>query len=1027
MAHEVTNHAARPTQAPPTMQDVLIALTDYWTRRGAMIVQPFNTEVGAGTYNPATILRVLGPEPWRVAYVEPSVRPDDSRYGENPNRLQTFTQFQVILKPDPGNSQEIYLDSLRAIGVDIDAHDIRFVEDDWRSPAIGAWGLGWEVWLDGLEITQYTYFQQAGGKNLDPVSVEITYGVERIMMALQSVTHFKEIAYAPGISYGEAFGQAEYEMSRYYLDDADVATNWTLFEAYEAEARRCIEERLPVPAHTYVLKCSHAFNVLDSRGAISTTERANAFARMRSLARQASNLWNERREELDYPLGRTEPLPLAPAPTDFPEIDRPSTLLFEIGTEELPHADVTRTANSVREALTAKLAETRLGHGEVRTYGTPRRIIALVDAVEPREPDSERTVRGPRTSAAYDADGKPTKAAEGFARGQGVSVESLQRVEQGGVEHVAAVRTDVGRSAAEAVSGILAAVVSELRAEKNMRWNDPNLSFSRAIRWLVALLGETPVPVAVSSLAAGRTTRVRRTAAQPVVDVPAADGYLDFLRTHGITADPAERRSQIVAAATGLAEEVGGRIEVDGEQALLDEITNLVEHPVAIRGAFEESYLELPSEILTTVMRKHQRYLPVRAADGSLLPHFVAVADGSCDHNLVRAGYESVLRARYEDAAFFWRADLEVPPEELRARLSKLAFENRLGSVADRADRIFRLALALSVIVRLTDEQKQTLRRAGSLAKFDLGSQMVVELTSLAGTMAREYAVRAGETPAVAQALYDMELPRTAGGPLPETLPGALLALADRFDLLAGLFAVGAEPTGSSDPFALRRAALGIVNILRARPELAKVTLDSGLAGALSDIRDHGVEVPPSKRAEAREFVVRRYEQQLLDAGSDYRHVQAVLPLAPMPARAEQTLGELGRLVAEPAFADLVTALQRVRRIVPADVVPGYEPGALSEPEELGLHQELAKVCEALGVRPGADVGAGGVAGAGAGLGAYTLAEFVDAAAALVGPINAFFDAVLVMAEDPAVRAARLGLLASIRDLAAPVLDWDAL
>ncbi|HZC25817.1 MAG TPA: glycine--tRNA ligase subunit beta, partial [Actinopolymorphaceae bacterium] len=489
-------------------------------------------------------------------------------------------------------------------------------------------------------------------------------------------------------------------------------------------------------------------------------------------------------------------------------------------------------------------------------------------------------------------------------------------------------------------------------------------------------------------------------------------------------AELAERRAAIVAAAQQLAAEVGGIIDVDGEAALLDEITNLVEQPVAIRGAFEERYLELPAEVLTTVMRKHQRYLPVRSADGALLPAFVAVADGACDNDIVRAGNESVLRARYEDAAFFWRADLEVHPDEHRAGLGKLAFENRLGSMAERADRIARGAAALADLVDLGPDDRATLTRAGQLVKFDLASQMVVELTSLAGTMGREYARRAGESEAVAQALYDMELPRTAGGPLPATLPGALLALADRFDLLAGLFAVGATPTGSSDPFALRRAALGVVNILRARPsELAAVTLDAGLAAASAEVESHGVEVAAGARAGAAEFVVRRYEQQLLDAGYDFRHVQAVLPLAGRPAVAETTLAELRRrtgngdpAAADPAFADLVAALQRVRRIVPGEVAAGYDAGALTEPEELGLHQELAKIREALGFdasRPGAVD--------------YGLAEFADAAAGLVGPINAFFDAVLVMAEDAGVRAARLGLLASIRDLAAPVLAWDEL
>src|SRR6266545_5861101 len=290
------------------MQDALIRLTEYWSSNGCVITQPMNTEVGAGTLNPATALRVLGPEPWRVAYVEPSVRPDDSRYGDNPNRLQTHTQFQVILKPEPGDAQELYLGSLAALGIDLGRNDVRFVEDDWASPALGAWGLGWEVWLNGLEITQFTYFQQSGGFNLDPVSVEITYGMERIIMALQGVTHFKDITYAPGISYGEVFGQTEYEMSRYYLDDADIDTIRTLFEAYEGEARRLTEARLPVPAHGYVLKCSHTFNVLDARGAIGATERARAFGRMRTLAHEVAKLWIQRREELGYPLG-WRPLP----------------------------------------------------------------------------------------------------------------------------------------------------------------------------------------------------------------------------------------------------------------------------------------------------------------------------------------------------------------------------------------------------------------------------------------------------------------------------------------------------------------------------------------------------------------------------------------------------------------------------------------------------------------------------------------------------------------------------------------------
>ncbi|MGH4019347.1 MAG: glycine--tRNA ligase [Pseudonocardiaceae bacterium] len=986
------------------MQDALLALTRYWTDQGCMIAQPMNTEVGAGTLNPATFLRVLGPEPWRVAYVEPSVRPDDSRYGENPNRIQTHTQFQVILKPEPGNPQQLYLDSLRALGIDIGAHDVRFVEDNWASPALGAWGLGWEVWLDGLEITQFTYFQQAGGLTLDPVSVELTYGIERILMALQGVSHFKDVEYAPGISYGEVFGQSEYEMSRYYLDDADIDTNRALFDAYAAEARRMVDARLPVPAHSYVLKCSHAFNVLDARGAISTTERARTFARMRNLAREAAGLWVARRRELGHPLGLTAPLPAHPLAESGAAPSGPATLVFEVGVEEMPPGEVTRIAQLLHDDLTAKLAATRLGHGEVRVHSSPRRVIALVAGVRPREASAERTVRGPRASAAFAPDGEPTKAALGFARGQGVEVADLQRFDVDGVDYVGVVQDVPGRAAVEVLAGILPEVIAGLRAEKNMRWNAPGLSFTRPIRWVLALLGEVVVPFTVSSIASARTTYVHRTAPHPAVPVDRSDGYLDLLSRHGIVADADERRQQIIAGAAELAASAGGTIDTSAEGAVIDEVTNLVEQPNPLLGHFDESYLELPPDVLVTVMRKHQRYLPVRDAAGALLPHFVAVANGDCDLAEVRAGNEAVLRARYEDAAFFWRADLAVRPEQMRVGLTALTFEERLGSMADRADRIAMIASDLATRVELNDEERATLARAGELAKFDLASQMVIELPGLAGTMAAEYALHAGEADHVARALYEMELPRVAGGRLPQSLPGALLALADRLDLLAGLFALGAAPTGSSDPFGLRRAALGIVSILRCQPRLAGISIGDGLGVASSRQPVDG-----NAGADALEFVVRRYEQLLLDAGNDHKLVRAVLPLAVEPARADVTLSELAERIEQPAFAQLAEAMQRVRRIIPPDTPASYDPRLFEEPAEHTLHEALAKARAELSDTP------------------TGLAEFVIVAAVLVTPINDFFDDVLVMTDVPAVKANRLGLLAAIRDLGAGVLAWDVL
>jgi glycyl-tRNA synthetase alpha chain len=285
-----------------TFQDLILSLQNYWAQKGCVIQQPYDIEKGAGTFNPATFLRSLGPEPWNVAYVEPSRRPTDGRYGENPNRLQHYYQFQVILKPSPLDIQDLYLDSLKSFGVDPAAHDIRFVEDDWESPTLGAWGLGWEVWLDGMEITQFTYFQQVGGIDLKPVSGEITYGCERIAMYLQGVDNVYDLEWVDGIKYGDIHHQTEVEFSAYNFEEADVDMLFKLFDMYEQESIQLAEKELVFPAYDFVMKASHAFNLLDARGAISVTERAHYIGRVRNLSRRCAQVYVAQREKLGFPL-----------------------------------------------------------------------------------------------------------------------------------------------------------------------------------------------------------------------------------------------------------------------------------------------------------------------------------------------------------------------------------------------------------------------------------------------------------------------------------------------------------------------------------------------------------------------------------------------------------------------------------------------------------------------------------------------------------------------------------------------------
>jgi glycyl-tRNA synthetase len=564
--------------------------------------------------NPATVLRVLGPEPWNVAYVEPSVRPADGRYGKNPNRWQQWYQYQVILKPDPGNPQEIYLDSLEALGINRRQHDIRFVEDNWESPALGAWGLGWEVWLDGQEITQFTYFQQAGGFALDPVAVEITYGLERIMLPLQDVRGFTEIEWLDGLTYGDVFLKSEIEHCTYNFEQANVERLAQLYNLYEAEAENALGRGLVIPAHDYVLKCSHTFNVLDARGAIGVTERARYFARMRELARAVAEAYVKQREEMGFPLLTREQRSRGAEEQGSKAIEPlrpcvPATLLLEIGTEELPAGDLSSAIAQLEELTPKLLAEARLEHSQIRITGTPRRLVVYVENLAARQRDEERLVKGPPAKVAFDEEGRPTKAAQGFAKSQGVAVDSLEVRELDGGRYVVAVKIEKGQPATEVLATLLPDLIASLRFSLSMRWNATNVAFSRPIRWLVALLGDTVIPFEHAGVSSGRISRGLRPLNSPEIAIQRAEDYFALMEANSIVVDVEKRRLMIRQQAEKLAAEVGGRVPDD--PALLDEVTNLVECPTALLGSFDPEYLKLPPEVLITVMKKHQRYFPI--------------------------------------------------------------------------------------------------------------------------------------------------------------------------------------------------------------------------------------------------------------------------------------------------------------------------------------------------------------------------------------------------------------------------------
>ncbi len=990
----------------------MLALEHFWAEKGCLIWQPYYSQVGAGTMNPATFLRVLGPEPWNVAYVEPSVRPDDGRYGDNPYRLQQHYQFQVILKPDPGNPQELYLQSLQALGINPLEHDIRFVEDNWESPALGAWGLGWEVWLDGQEITQFTYFQQAGGFNLDPVSVEITYGLERIAMALQGCYNFRKIQWSPDYTYGDVNYQAEKEHSQYYFEIADIERVREMFKLYEEEANLALDKGLVLPAHDYILKCSHNFNILDTRGAVGVTERQAMFGRMRDLSRRSAEAYIAQREALGFPWLQKRITAKAQIEVTAPQMslpkdqkaDSPADFLLEIGTEELPAADLENAIQQLEQLVPALLTDVRLEHGEVSIFGTPRRLVVWIASLVPNQQDLTQKVKGPPAERAFDKDGAPTQAAIGFARGKGIDVKDLKKEEIDGGVYLMAEIHQTGKSVFEILPEKLAGLAASIRFEKTMRWNASGVAFSRPIRWLVSLYGNLVIPFEYAGLVSGRETRGLRFSENETCVLKNAGEYFDYLEHQGIIADPLMRKEQIASQVTRLQTSI--KASPDAESSLLAEVTNLVEAPTALLGNFNAGHLVLPPEVLVGVMKKHQRYFPVRDLQGKLMAHFITIRNGGSQHlEMVAHGNEEVIEARFADATFFMQEDNKHSIDDFIPRLDTLIFHPKLGSMLDKTGRIVKLTERLSKQLNLSAEDQAAALEAARFCKADLVTKMVVEMTALQGVIGRYYALKSGKNALAAQAVEEHYYPRFSGDAAPASLPGLVVGLADRLDSLAGLFSVGMAPSGTKDPFGLRRAAIGLVQNLMDKG----ISMD--LRQSLNDASNLlPVPLKPEVMRACSEFITGRFENLLLEVGFKHDVVRAVLAeQAHDPASALVAIRDLTDWTSRKDWGEILPSYARCVRITrDLKEVFSLDPKNLSEIQEKDLYNAFENTRKSIG----ADT---------------SLGTFLKNFAGMVPTINNFFNTVLVMDKDKNVRENRLALLQAIAGFTKGKADFSQL
>lgn len=684
-------------------------------------------------------------------------------------------------------------------------------------------------------------------------------------------------------------------------------------------------------------------------------------------------------------------------------------LLFEIGTEEIPANFMHAALENLQLLAESKMKELRIPFTQVTVYGTPRRLAFIADGVAATQADSTVESKGPAIKIAFGTDGAPSKAAQGFARGQGVAVEDLEQRDG----YIYAVKHLAGQPVSGLLPAMLTDIIHALPFPKNMRWADYDFRFVRPIRWLVALLGSEVIPVEITDVHSGNKTRGHRFLSTGEVELKNAADYVQTLADNYVVVEQDKRKAMILEQVTELARNEGGEAEVIPD--LLEEVTYLVEYPTALCGHFEEKYLSLPKKAVITPMREHQRYFPVMDADGKLLAKFITVRNGGKEHlATVAHGNERVLRARLSDAEFFFDEDRKTSLADKREKLKKVSFQEGLGNVFDKTNRLVNLALTLKKEVALNVEDEELIR-AAQLSKADLVTGMVTEFTELQGVMGREYALLDGEREDVALAIYEHYLPRFAGDVLPHSAMGCILSLADKVDNIAATFSRGMAPTGSQDPFGMRRQALGCINIL----------VNAGYTGLyFNQIFEAALQLlaVDEKKiaglvAQIVEFFKQRIKNMLTDQGIRYDVVDAVLSssttageelqldVADIFAKAQV----LAEYVATAEAQESIQAFTRVDNISKkAEVLsPVINATLLKEQVEQDLYKAVTTVDkQAIAL-----------------LKDSRYQEYMNLLNTLAAPVNAFFDGVMVMDKDENIKDNRLALLAQVRELANTVGD----
>ena len=904
-------------------QDFVIRLTQYWTDLGCLWSQPYDSQMGAGTFHPHTFLKGIGPEPWRAVYVQPCRRPVDGRYGKSPYRFQHYYQLQVILKPSPANIVDLFLGSLQHMGVELQKNDVGLLEDDWKGPTLGAWGLGWEVRANGQEVTQFTYFQQLGGLDIEVVSGEITYGLERLYMYAFGIEDGNDIPFNDSFSYRDIFYQNEFEFSHFNFTDASIPELLAEFGRCEESVFRLCEKGLVLPAYDDTLRASHTFNLLDARGAVSVTERQRYIGRVRECARKCAESYRAQREKLNFPMAQrlnADPrqvlvsraavsanssirgavggsessfipgavggsgsasipgavggsessfIPGAVGVSESSSLpgagsarlattvntafatpglkdEKKLEVVFELGVEEMPP----RFQQMAQEAMPKTFSEALAGIfalsgdpkfkdqfdlGAAKWIATSRRLGLVWDGLPLNEPDRVEEMWGPAERVAKSADGGLSPAGQGFLRKNGLEPNQAGFVAKpdGSGVFLHAKRSVPGRKVAAILGEIFQKCIEGLEAPLVMRWlpEDVCRPFVRPVRWILALANGEVLPLQMFGLESGNHTHGTRVWTPGVFSISSSAGYFELMDHLGIETNWSRRRSHVF----GEIEKseflpVGTRMGVD--EGLLDKVTGLSETPVPFLGKIKQDYLRLPKPLVTSVLKEHMNYFVTESSSGDLAPLFVGTANYRCkDFAGMIAGAEQVVGGRLADGAFYYDTDLETDVDAMREKLKSQTFQEGMGNLFEKTERVGALAQELVRMARspeflrrktgegvylelkastskstsgrhvqqlqADDEHKlseSAAHLAGIYSKADLRSGCVQEFPDemqgvMGGILVRHQWGAAGHSRSalsevVGQAIAEHYEPKNASAELPSSALGRFVSLADKVDSL---------------------------------------------------------------------------------------------------------------------------------------------------------------------------------------------------------------------------------------------------